>query len=164
MSKDVSFDIVSKVDLQEVTNAVQQTIKEINQRFDLKGTNCKVEWDNIETITLHAHDDMKIKNVFLILQEKFIKRGITPKALNVGKIEPALGGTVKQEIKIRQGIDKEYAKKINTIIKNLKIKVNSQVQDDQIRVAGKNKDDLQTVIKTLREAELDIELQFINYR
>lgn len=164
MAKDASFDIVSKVDLQEVTNAVQQTEKELNQRFDLKGTNCKIEWDNKDLINIKAPDEMKLKNVVIILQEKFVKRSISPKSLDLGKIEPALGGTVKQEIKIRQGIDKEYAKKINTLIKNTKMKVNSQIQDDQLRVTGKNIDDLQQVMKVIKAAELDIELQFINYR
>ncbi len=164
MAKDESFDIVSKVDLQEVANAVQQTIKEINQRFDLKGSNCKIEWDNNDLINLTAPDDMKLRNVAAILQEKFIKRDISPKSLDMGKVEPALGGNVKQEIKIRQGIDKEYAKKINTLIKNTKLKVNSQIQEDQIRVSGKNRDDLQEVIKLLKGSELDIDLQFINYR
>jgi uncharacterized protein YajQ (UPF0234 family) len=164
MAKDASFDIVSKVDLQEVTNAVNQTEKELNQRFDLKGTNCKVEWDNKDIINLKAPDELKLKNVYTILQEKFIKRNISPKSLEAGKIEHGLGGSVKQEIKIRQGIDKEYAKKINNLIKGTKLKVNSQIQDDQLRVTGKNIDDLQEIMKILKAEELDIDLQFINYR
>jgi uncharacterized protein YajQ (UPF0234 family) len=164
MAKDASFDIVSKVDLQEVANAMQQTEKELNQRFDLKDSNCKVEWDHNDIINVKAPDDMKLRNVVTILQEKFIKRNISAKSLELGKIEPGLGGTVKQEIKIRQGIDKDYAKKINNLIKNTKLKVNSQIQDDQLRVTGKNIDDLQQVMKVIKAADLDIDLQFLNYR
>jgi len=164
MAKEFSFDIVSKVDLQEVNNAVNQTVKEISQRFDLKGTNSTVEWDSENLIKINAPDETKLKNIYAILQEKFIKRGLSLKSLDAGKIENALGGNVKQEIKIKQGIDKELGKKINNLIKSSKIKVNSQIQDDQIRVSGKDKDDLQNVIKLLKSQDFDIDLQFINYR
>lgn len=164
MAKDSTFDIVSKVDLQEVTNAINQTVKEINQRFDLKGTNCEVEWDNNDTINIGAPDEMKLTNVFKIIEEKFIKRGISPKAIDAGKMEHGLGGTVKQEIKLRQGIERDLAKKINKMIKDTKMKVNSQVQGDQIRVTGKKRDDLQDIIKMLKDADLDIPLQFENFR
>lgn len=164
MAKDASFDIVSKVDLQEVSNAVNQAVKEISQRFDLKDSNCEIEWNNEDTINLTAPDDLKLRNIFTIVQEKFIKRNISSKAMDAGKIEHALGGRVKQEIKLIQGIDKDYAKKINTIIKNSKLKVNSQIQEDQLRVSAKNIDDLQAIMKILRAEDLDIDLQFINYR
>lgn len=164
MAKDATFDIVSKVELQEVTNAVNQTNKELSQRFDLKGTNCNIEWNNEDKINITAPDDMKLRNVFDILQEKMIKRGISVKSLEQGKVEHALGGAVKQEITIRQGIDKDYAKKINTLIKNTKLKVNSQIQEDQLRVTGKNIDDLQSIISMLKASDLDIDLQYLNFR
>lgn len=164
MAKDASFDIVSKVDLQEVSNAVNQAVKELNQRFDLKDANCTIDWNNEDTIALNAPDDMKLRNVLTILQEKFIKRNLSIKSMDIGKTEHALGSRIKQEIKIKQGIDKDYAKKINTIIKNSKLKVNSQIQEDQIRVSAKSIDDLQSIIKLLKAEDLDIDLQFINYR
>ena len=164
MAKDASLDIVSKVDLQEVSNAVNQAEKEINQRFDLKDANCQIEWNNEDTINVTAPDDLKLRNVVTIIKEKFIKRNISSKAIDAGKIEPALGGKMKQELKLRQGIDKEYAKKINTIIKGTKLKVNSQIQDDELRVTSKNIDDLQQLMKILKAEDLDIDLQFINFR
>ncbi|MEK7434519.1 MAG: YajQ family cyclic di-GMP-binding protein [Cyanobacteriota bacterium] len=164
MAKDATLDIVSKVDLQEVKNAINQVEKELVQRFDLKGTGCKIEWDGEAIVNLTAPDDMKIKNVFMILQEKLIKRGISIKTLEEGNIEHALGGAVKQEITIKQGIDKDYAKKINTIIKGTKLKVNSQIQEDQLRLSGKSIDDLREVMRILKESDLDIDLQYINFR
>lgn len=164
MAKEASFDIVSKVEVQEVTNAVNQTDKELNQRFDLKGTNCSVEWDSKEIINIKAPDEMKLRNVLDILKEKFIKRNISLKSIEEGDIESALGGTVKQEIKIKQGIDKDNAKKINTLIKNSKIKVSSQLQEDQIRVMGKNIDDLQAVMKICKASDIELDLQYINFR
>lgn len=164
MAKDASLDVVSKVDLQEVSNAVNQADKEINQRFDLKGTGCEIEWNNEDTINVTAPDDMKIRNVVAIIKEKFIKRNISSKAIEEGKIEHALGNKVKQELKLRQGIDKDYAKKINKMIKETKLKVNSQIQEDELRLSSKNIDDLQEVIKMLKAADLDIDLQFINFR
>lgn len=164
MAKDASLDIVSKVDLQEVSNAVNQAEKELNQRFDLKDSHCKIEWNNEDTINVTAPDDLKLRNVVTIIKEKFIKRNISSKSIESGKIENALGGNYKQELKIRQGIDKDYAKKINTIIKNSKLKANSQIQEDQIRVTSKNIDDLQEIMKILKSADLDIDLQFINFR
>ncbi|RYX96213.1 YajQ family cyclic di-GMP-binding protein [bacterium] len=164
MAKDASLDVVSKVDLQEVSNAVNQADKEINQRFDLKGTGCEIEWNNEDTINVTAPDDMKIRNVVAIIKEKFIKRNISSKAIEEGKIEHALGSKVKQELKLRQGIDKDYAKKINKMIKETKLKVNSQIQEDELRLSSKNIDDLQEVIKMLKAADLDIDLQFINFR
>ena len=163
MSKDASFDIVSKVDMAEVTNAVHQTNKEIEQRFDLKGSGAEIRQEK-ETLTAVAPDDLKLRNIIDILENKFIKRNLSLKALDKGTVESALGGTVKQVITLKQGIDRERAKKINDLIKASKIKVQSQIQEDQIRVSGKSRDDLQAVIQTLKNADLDIDLQFENYR
>lgn len=163
MSKDSSFDIVSQVDMQEVTNAVHQAQKEIENRFDLKGTGSEVTLEK-ETVTLKAPDEMKLKNMLDIVESKLVKRNVPIKNLDYGKIESALGGTVRQVITLKQGISKEQAKKIIQLIKDAKIKVQPQIQEDQVRVAGKNKDDLQAVIALLKKADLDLELQFINYR
>lgn len=163
MSKEASFDIVSKVDMQEATNAVHQAQKEIENRFDLKGTGSEVTLEK-ETLTLKAPDEMKLKNLLDILESKLVKRNISLKSLDYGKIESSLGGNVKQVVTLKQGIDKDQAKKIIGLIKDTKLKVQPQIQEDQVRVTGKNKDDLQVVIQKLREAELDLDLQFINYR
>ena len=164
MSKDSSFDIVSKVDMQEVTNAVNQAQKEIEQRFDLKGTGSEIALEK-ETIALKAADEMKLKNVLDIVENKLVKRNVPIKNLEYGKIESALGGAVKQVITLKQGIDKDNAKKITNLIKETKLKVQAQIQEDQVRVTGKNKDDLQAVMQTLRAAEnIELDLQFLNYR
>ena len=163
MAKDVSFDIVSKVELQEVHNAVHQAEKEIEQRFDFKNSKSSISLDG-EKITLVSDDDFKLQNVRDILESKLVKRGISLKALEYGKILPAAGDTVKQEVKLVQGIDQDRAKQINKLIKDSKLKVNSSIQGDQLRVSGKSKDDLQAVIALLKQADLDIELQFTNYR
>ncbi len=162
-SKDSSFDIVSKVDLSEVDNAVNQTEKEVSQRFDLKGTNSKVERSGDDLIVT-ADDDFKLKNVVDILQTKLTKRNVSLKAFEYGKIEHSLGGKVKQVIKIKQGIDKDEAKQITTLIKDSKIKVQASIQGDAVRVTGKNRDDLQAVIQALRAADLPINMEFTNYR
>ena len=163
MSKDSSFDIVSEVDMQEATNAIHQTQKEIDQRFDLKGSGSEVSLEK-ETILLKAPDEMKLRNVLEIVEGKLAKRGISIKSLDYGKIESALGGSVKQVVTLKQGISKEEAKKIIGLIKDAKLKVQPQIQEDQVRVMGKNKDDLQAVIKLLRSADLDLDLQFLNFR
>lgn len=163
MSKEASFDVVSKVDMAALTDAVHQANKEIENRFDLKGTGSELELDK-ETITAKAPDEMKLRNIIDILEGRMIKRGLSIKALDPGKIESALAGTVRQVIGIKQGIDKERAKKITGLIKDTKLKVQAQIQEDQIRVTGKNKDDLQAVMGALRGADLDIDLQFTNYR
>jgi hypothetical protein len=163
MSKEASFDIVSKVDMQEVTNAVNQAQKEIEQRFDLKGTGSEVNLEK-ETIALKAADEMKLKNILDIVESKLVKRNVPIKNLDYGKVESALGGTVKQVVTLKQGIDKDQAKKIINLIKETKLKVQPQIQEDQIRVTGKNRDDLQAIIAKLKGADLDLDLQFINYR
>jgi len=163
MSKESSFDIVSKVDLAEVTNAIHIALKEIENRFDFKGSKSNITLEK-EEIVLLSDDEYKLGQVKDVLLGKLIKRGVSIKNLNYGKLEPAAGGTVRQRVKLIQGIDKENAKKINAMIKDTGLKVKSQIQDDQIRVTGKNKDDLQAVIAAIRKADLPIEVQFINYR
>ena len=163
MSKDSSFDIVSKVELSEVTNAIAQTMKEIQTRYDFKGSKSEVSLEK-EELVLISDDDYKMEQLKDVLFSKMIKRGIPVKNLDYGKLEKASGGTVRQKAKLVQGIDKENAKKINTIIKNSGVKVKSQVQDDQVRVTGKNRDDLQKIISLVREADLTVDVQFINYR
>lgn len=158
-----SFDIVSKVDMQEVDNAVNQTIKEISQRYDFKGSKSEITQEK-DTVKLLSEDDFRLKAIIDILQSKFIKRGISVKALQYGKVENASGGMVRQIITIQQGISKEKGKEINNVIKETKLKVQSQIQDDQLRVTGKNIDDLQEVIQLLKGKDLGIELQFVNFR
>ncbi|WP_019153285.1 YajQ family cyclic di-GMP-binding protein [Robertmurraya massiliosenegalensis] len=163
MAKDSSFDIVSKVDFSEVTNAINITMKEISTRYDFKGSKSKVTLDN-EELVLVSDDEYKMDQLKDVLLSKMIKRGIPIKNLDYGKIEGASGGTVRQRAKLVQGIDKDNAKKINTLIKNSGLKVKSQVQDDQVRVTAKSRDDLQAIIAAVREADLSIDVQFVNYR
>lgn len=163
MAKDCSFDIVSQVNLQEVDNALNQAVKEIDQRFDFKGSHTTVDWNDKE-ITLNTSDDFKIKSVVEVIKEKLVKREISIKALEFGKIENALGGRAKQVITIKQGIDQEQAKILTKLIKDSKIKVQAQIQGDAVRVSGKNKDDLQQVIQLIKNQDLQINLQFVNYR
>jgi hypothetical protein len=163
MSKDSSFDIVSQVDFSEVTNAITQTMKEIGTRYDFKGSKSEVSLDK-EDLVLISDDEYKMDQLKDVLFSKMMKRSIPVRNLDYGKIEKASGGTIRQRAKLVQGIDKENAKKINTIIKNSGVKVKSQVQDDQVRVSGKNRDDLQKIISLVREADLTVDVQFINYR
>ncbi len=158
-----SFDIVSKVDMQEIDNAVNQTIKEITQRYDFKGSKSEITQEK-DTVKILADDDFKLKAIIDILQSKLMKRGVSIKALDYGKVESASGGMVRQIITIQQGISKEKGKDINSIIKECKLKVQSQIQDDQLRVTGKNIDDLQDVIKILKGKDVGIDLQFVNFR
>lgn len=163
MAKDSSFDIVSKVEFTEVTNAITQTMKEIQTRYDFKGSKSEVSLDK-EELVLISDDEYKLDQLKDVLLGKLIKRGVPIKNLDYGKIERAAGATVRQRAKLVQGIDKENAKKINLIIKNSGIKVKSQVQDDQIRVTGKSRDDLQQIISLVKAADLSIDVQFLNYR
>ncbi|MBD7938040.1 MULTISPECIES: YajQ family cyclic di-GMP-binding protein [Cytobacillus] len=163
MAKESSFDIVSKVDFAEVTNAIQIAMKEIQTRYDFKGSKSKITLEK-EELVLISDDEYKLEQLKDVLISKMIKRGIPIKNLDYGKIEPASGGTVRQRASLVQGIDKDNAKKINTLIKNSGVKVKSQMQDDQIRVTGKNRDDLQHIISLVREADLTIDVQFSNYR
>jgi uncharacterized protein YajQ (UPF0234 family) len=158
-----SFDIVSKVDMQEVDNAVNQSIKEIGQRYDFKGSKCEITREG-DAVKILADDDFKLKAVVDVLQSKFFKRGISIKSLQYGKVEPASGGMVRQLINVQQGISKEKGKEIIAVIKESKLKVQAQIQDDQVRVTGKNRDDLQDAIQLLKGKDLDVEMQFVNFR
>lgn len=163
MAKEASFDIVSQVDLQEVDNALNQTEKEITTRFDFKGSNTKIERKE-QIIHIDTTDDMKLRNVIDIFEGKLVKRGIPIKALKYGKIDPSLGGRVKQDVTVQAGLDKEQTKKITTLIKDLKLKVQASIQGDSVRVTGKNKDDLQAAIAALKAQDFDFAVQFTNYR
>jgi len=160
-----SFDIVSKVDLQEVSNAIQQAMKEIGQRFDFKGSKSNIELDSVKNeIVITSDDEYKLKSVVDILEGKLIKRKVSIKALTYGKVEPALSGTVRQHVALQQGIPVEKGKEIVKIIKNAKLKVQSEIQKDQLRVRANKIDDLQSVIGLLKEKDLGIHLEFVNYR
>ena len=163
MAKDSSFDIVSKVDMPEVDNAIQQAQKELANRFDFKNSKSSIKLET-DKIVLISDDDFKLSNVVDILESKLVKRGVSLRALEYGKAQPAAGDTVRQEVKLVQGIAQEKAKLINKVLKDNKIKVVSSIQGEEIRVTGKNKDDLQAVINLLRKEDFGIELQFINYR
>jgi hypothetical protein len=160
---DSSFDVVSQVNLPEVSNAVAQAQKEIGQRFDLKGTAAGLTLAGTE-LTLTANDDFGLKAVNDLLQGKLVKRGVPLKALGYGKPEPAAKATVRQLVTIQQGIATEKAKEIVKAIKDAKLKVQAAIQGDQVRVTGKKKDDLQQVIALLKGADFGIPLQFTNYR
>ncbi len=163
MATDHSFDIVSKINLQELDNSIVMALKEISQRFDFKGSKTEIRHEDNKVIVI-SDDEYKLKSVIEIFQGKLVKRGISLKFLAYGKIEQALGGTARQEITLKQGISQEEAKEINKRIKNLGLKVQSQIQGDQVRVSGKKLDELQTVIQHLKAANMPIELQFTNYR
>ena len=165
MAQQFSFDIVSEVDQQEVDNAINQATKEVEQRYDFKGSNTKIDWNPKErTITLHTSDDMKLRALTEILNGKMIKRGISLKALDYEKAEQATGMTLRQVVKIKHGLESEQAKQITRLVKDLKMKVQAQIQGDAVRIIGKSKDDLQTAIQTLKEQSFDFPLQFTNYR
>jgi uncharacterized protein YajQ (UPF0234 family) len=165
MADEHSFDIVCEIDLQEVSNAVNQAVKEIGQRFDFKGSKSSIELDKAaKSIKIISDDEHKLKSVIDILQSKLVKRGIPLKALIYGKIEPASGNTVRQTISLQQGVPVEKAKEIVKIIKDTKLKVSAEIQKDQVRVRGKKIDDLQKIISILREKDLGIHIQFANYR
>jgi uncharacterized protein YajQ (UPF0234 family) len=164
MAQDFSFDVVSKLDLQEVENAVNQANKELQTRFDFKGSVSRMDWDKKEVITLFSDDEQKLKSVIDILQSKLIKRGISLQALDYQKIEAAERATVRQPIKMKQGIESEKAKAIVKAIKDAKLKVQASIQGDQLRVSSKSKDDLQTTITFIRGQDFGLPLQFTNYR
>ncbi len=165
MPQEFSFDVVSKVDLQEVANAVQQAGKEIATRFDFRGSASKIEWNEKElALTLISDDEHKLKSVVDILETRLVKRGIVPKSLDFQKVEPAAGSTVRQLVKIQQGIPSEKAKEIVKAIKDRKLKVQASIQADQVRVSGRAKDELQEVMAILRAGDFGVPLQFTNYR
>ena len=163
MAADNSFDIVCKVDMQEVTNAVDQARREVDTRYDLKGSKNEIKLEKTDLLIASA-DEMKLKAVVDILQSKLHKRGVPLKALTYGDVEPAAGSTFKQKIGLQQGIPIEKAKEIVRMIKDAKIKVQASIQEDQVRVTGKSKDDLQRVMAMVREKDLGIAVQFTNYR
>ena len=163
MAKSNSFDVQSKTDLDEVRNALNQTMKEVKQRFDFKGSCSTVDLEET-ALVLHSDDDFKLKSLNDILQQKLIKRGVALKALTYEKVEPASGGTVRQRISIQQGIPSEKAREIVKVIKHTKLKVQVAIQGDVVRVSGKNRDVLQEVIQLLREEDFGIDMQFANYR
>ena len=165
MAKNSSFDIVSEIDLQEVDNAINQAIKEIRQRYDLKDSKTELELNKKDKlISLNTKDDYSRKQSIDILQTKLIKRGLSIKALKMEDQEPAAGGRLKQKINLQSGISKDNAKKITKLIKDLKIKVSAQIMDERVRVQGAKKDDLQTVIQSVKEADFDFPTQFVNYQ
>ncbi|KOP67701.1 hypothetical protein AMS62_22425 [Bacillus sp. FJAT-18019] len=163
MASENSFDIVSKMDMQELNNAVNQAEREIENRFDFKGSKSSLKLDK-EALVITSDDEYKLNAVIDILQTKMVKRGLSLKNVDYGKIEPASMGTVRQRLTLKQGIDQENAKKINILIRDSKLKVKSQIQGDQIRVTGKNKDDLQQIMQMLRKADLTVDLQFTNFK
>lgn len=165
MAQKFSFDIVSEVDFQEIDNALNQALKELMQRYDLKDSKSTIELNkNEKIITINSKDDYSIKASLDILQSKFIKRKISLKVLKPDAVEPAANGRVKQLINLQSGISKENAKKISKMIKDMKLKVNAQIMDEQIRVQGSKKDDLQSVMNAIRESDLDFPVQFTNYK
>lgn len=158
-----SFDIVSQVDRQEIDNAVNQTRKEVGQRYDFKGSKTEI---NLEQDAIHilSDDDYKVKAVVDILQSKLTRRGVSLKAMIYGTIEPAGGGLAKQTLTVQQGIDTEKARKLVKLVKDTKLKVQLQIQGDQVRVSGKKRDELQATINALKQEDLGLPLQFVNFR
>ncbi len=161
---DNSFDIVSKIDLQEVSNAIQQAMKEIHTRFDLKDSKSRIEMEGKEAILLHSADEFKMKAVNDVFQQKLVKRGVPLKGLVYGTIEPSAGGTIKQKITMQQGIPIEKAREIVKLVKETKKKVQASIQGDLVRVSGKDRDALQEIIALLRQKDFGIDMQFTNYR
>ena len=165
MAEQNSFDVVSKVDMQEVKNAVDQALKEIHQRFDFKGTKTELTLKEKENeLVVLSDDEYKLKSVVDIVKAKLVKRNVSVKAFAFGAVEPALGGTVRQIAKIQNGLTTEKAKEITKEIKDGKFKAQAQIQGDQVRVQGKSRDELQAVIAFLKAKDFGIDLQFINYR
>lgn len=165
MADEHTFDIVSKVDLQEVSNAVQQAVKEISQRFDFKGSKSSIDLSKEKAeITLVADDDYKLKSLTEILKAKLVKRNVSLKTLNFGNVEKAASDTLRQLVSLQQGLSPERAKDITKLIKETKLKVQTEIQKDQVRVRAKKIDDLQALIKMLKEKDFDFHIEFINYR
>jgi len=158
-----SFDVVSQVQMQEVRNAVDQANREIDNRFDFKGSDARVELSE-SRLTLFADDEFKLKQLKDILLPKLVKRQIDPGCLDEGKIEAAAGGKARQEIRVREGIDTDLARQIVKLIKDARLKVQAAIQGDQVRITGKQRDDLQTVITLLRAQKLGLPLQYVNFR
>jgi len=159
-----TFDIVSKIDLQEVSNAIQQAMKEITTRFDLKDTKSTIALEGKDAIILHSSDEFKLKHVNDVLQQKLVKRGVPLKGLTYGAVESSLGGAAKQKITMQQGIPIEKAREIVKLIKTSKKKVQASIQADLVRVSGKDRDTLQEIIALLKQQDFGIDMQFTNYR
>jgi uncharacterized protein YajQ (UPF0234 family) len=159
-----TFDVVSKIDLQEVSNAIQQALKEIHQRFDLKDSKSTIELEGKDAIVLHSIDEYKLKSINDVFQQKLVKRGVPLKGLTYGAVESAAGSTAKQRITMQQGIPIEKAREIVKVIKNTKKKVNASIQGDLVRVSSKDRDSLQEIIALLRQQDFGIDMQFTNYR
>lgn len=165
MAQQFSFDVVSEVDQQELDNAVNQAKKEVEQRYDFKGSDTTIDLNLKEkTIQLHTNDDMKLRALGEILNAKMIKRGISLKALEYGKAEAAGGSTLRQIVKIKHGLTSEQAKEVTKLVKDLKLKVQAQIQGEAVRIVGKSKDDLQTAIQAIKGQALEFPIQFTNYR
>ena len=164
MAADNSFDVVSKVELQEVKNAIDQASKEVGARFDLKNSKSKIELEGTETIQLASADEYSLTAVIEILSQKLVKRGISLKNLEYEKIEQAAGQSVRQKIKLKQGIASENAKKIVAVIKDSKLKANASIQGDTVRIVSKDRDILQQIMAKLRAGDFGVELQFTNFR
>jgi uncharacterized protein YajQ (UPF0234 family) len=163
LASESSFDVVSRVDGQELDNALNQTRKEIENRFDFKNSKTSIEYDG-KKITLISDDELKMKNVVDVFGGKVVKRGLDLRAFEFGAVEPAGGSTVRQVVTLRSGVTKDQSRALLAHIKNLKLKVTAQYQDEQVRVSGKSKDDLQKVMASLRSMEFELPLQFVNYR
>ena len=163
MAAENSFDVVSKIDMAEVTNAVTQALKEIGQRFDFKGSKSNITQEK-DDLVIASDDEYKLKSVIDILQAKLVKRGVPTRNISYGKLEPALSGTIRQRLTLQQGIPVDKAKEVVKAIKDAKLKVEASIQSDQVRVSGKSRDDLQTVIQFLKGKDFGIELQFENFR
>lgn len=165
MAKSCSFDIVSELDMNEVKNAVSQATMEIRQRFDFKNSKSEITLEEKESqLVVISDDDHKLKSVLDILQTKLVKRKVSLKALDYGKVEPATGGTVRQTIRLQQGISQDKGREIVKFLKSIGLKVQGQIMEDQVRVTGKNRDDLQAVIAELKAKDFGLELSFGNYR
>jgi uncharacterized protein YajQ (UPF0234 family) len=164
MATDNSFDIVSKIDLQEVTNAIQQALKEVHTRFDLKDSKSEIELEGKDAINMSSADEYKLKAVLEILQNKLVKRGVPLKGLIYGTVEPASGSRARQKITLQQGIPQEKAKEIVRVIKDSKKKAQASIQSDTVRVSSKDRDTLQEVIALLKSHDFGIDMQFTNYR
>ena len=159
-----TFDIVSKIDLQEVSNAIQQALKEVHTRFDLKDSKSSIVVEGKDAVVLQSVDEFKLKAVNDILQQKLVKRGVPLKGLTYGALEPAAGGTARQKISLQQGIPIEKAREIVKLIKNSKKKVQASIQGDLVRVSGRDRDTLQEVMALVRQQDFGIDMQFTNYR
>jgi cyclic-di-GMP-binding protein len=164
MAQQNTFDITSQIELAEVVNAINQALKEVQTRFDFKGSKSHLELEKEEALILTSDDEYRLNSLNDILQAKLVKRGVPLKGLTYGKVEAALGGTVRQRVALQQGIPQEKAKEIVKFIKDTKLKVQASIQGDLVRVAGKDRDVLQSVITALRGHDFGIDMQFTNYR